>query len=241
MSPRGPDGVILPVKPAADTAPDTAPPVITIDGPTASGKGTVAQLVARALGFHYLDSGALYRVTALAARQRGIDLDDGPAVARVVGAITVRFDEDGAVQLDGRDVSEAIRTEESGQGASRVAVHPAVRAALLDLQRRSRRAPGLVADGRDMATVVFPDAALKVFLTASAEARAERRYKQLIEKGISANLAALLQGLRERDARDSTRALAPLVPAKDAFVLDSTHLDIRQTVDQVLERWPAHR
>jgi len=154
MCPRAPDGVTSPVKPDADAA----PPVITIDGPTASGKGTVAQQVARALGFHYLDSGALYRVTALAAQKHGVDLDDGPAVAGVAQAITVRFGEDGVVLLDGQDVSDAIRTEQSGQGASRVAVHPAVRAALLDLQRRCRRAPGLVADGRDMATVVFPDA-----------------------------------------------------------------------------------
>ena len=223
------------------TTPPPLPPVLAIDGPTASGKGTVAQRVAQSLGFHYLDSGALYRLTAVAAQQRHVDLDNGSAVAPVAAALNALFTHDGCILLDGEDASEAIRTEAAGQGASRVAVHPEVRAALLELQRQFRQPPGLVADGRDMATVVFPDAQLKVFLTASAESRAQRRYKQLIEKGISANLAALLQGLQERDARDMSRASAPLAAAKDAFVLDSTFLDIEQTVGKVLELWSAHR
>jgi cytidylate kinase len=223
------------------TAPTILPPVLAIDGPTASGKGTVAQRVAHALGFHYLDSGALYRLTAVAALQRSVDLDNGPAVAPVATALNAHFTHDGRILLDGQDASDAIRTEAAGQGASRVAVHPEVRAALLALQRQFRQPPGLVADGRDMATVVFPDAQLKVFLTASAESRAQRRYKQLIEKGISANLMALLQGLQERDARDMSRASAPLAAAKDAIVLDSTFLDIEQTVARVLELWSSHR
>ena len=216
-------------------------PVLAIDGPTASGKGTIAQRVAQALGFHYLDSGALYRLTALAATRDGLDLGDPAAVHPVAMALDVRFSHDGHILLQGQDVTDAIRTEAAGQGASKVAVHPPVRAALLELQRNFRQPPGLVADGRDMGTVVFPDAPLKVFLTASAESRAQRRYKQLIEKGIPANLATLLQDLLERDARDQSRAAAPLVPAKGAFVLDSTHLDIHQTVEQVLEQWAARR
>ena len=216
-------------------------PVLAIDGPTASGKGTIAQRVAQALGFHYLDSGALYRLTALAASLAGLNLDDAAAVQPVAMALDVRFSHDGHILLQGQDVTEAIRTEAAGQGASRVAVHPPVRAALLELQRNFRQPPGLVADGRDMGTVVFPDAPLKVFLTASAESRAQRRYKQLIEKGIPANLGTLLQDLLERDARDQSRATAPLVPAKGALVLDSTQLDIRQTVEQVLEQWAARR
>jgi len=159
----------------------------------------------------------------------------------VAAALNVHFTHDGRILLDGQDATDAIRTEAAGQGASRVAVYPEVRAALLELQRQFRQPPGLVADGRDMATVVFPDAQLKVFLTASAESRAQRRYKQLIEKGISANLPALLQGLQERDARDMSRASAPLAAAKDAIVLDSTFLDIEQTVAKVLELWSSHR
>jgi cytidylate kinase len=208
-------------------------PVIAIDGPTASGKGTVAQRVAQALGWHLLDSGALYRLCALAALRRDVDLDDAKALAALAAALPVRFAE-GAVELGGVDVTDAIRDEAVGNAASRIAVHAALRTALLELQRGFRRLPGLVADGRDMGTVVFPDATLKVFLVASVESRAERRYKQLIEKGFSANLADLLRDLEERDARDAKRAVAPLRPAEDAMVIDSTHLDVDQTVAEVL-------
>ena len=218
-----------------------AAPVLTIDGPTASGKGTIAQRVARTLGWHYLDSGSLYRLTALSAMDHDVGFDDAPALERLAAALPVGFDPDGRILLDGEDVTEAIRAEAVGNGASRLAVHPSVRAALLALQRGFRRPPGLVADGRDMGTVVFPDAALKVFLTASAESRAERRYKQLIEKGISATLSSLLQDLRARDARDASRAVAPLAPAEGAYVLDSTSLTIDETVAKVLDRWAARR
>jgi cytidylate kinase len=214
-------------------------PVIAIDGPTASGKGTIAQRVAAALGWHYLDSGALYRLAALAAIRDGLGFDDPAAVARIAATLPVGFGADGRIRLGDDDVTDAIRAEAVGNGASRIAVHGAVRDALLALQRGFRRPPGLVADGRDMGTVVFPDAALKVFLTASAQSRAERRHKQLIEKGISANLSSLLQGLVERDARDATRPVAPLVPAQDAHVLDSTSLTVEQTVGRVLELWAA--
>jgi cytidylate kinase len=213
-------------------------PVIAIDGPTASGKGTIAQRVAAALGFHYLDSGALYRLMSLQARRRHVRLDDGPALARLAEQLPVRF-EGARILLDGEDVTEAIRTEAHGIGASRVSVFAEVRSALLGLQHAFRRPPGLVADGRDMGTVVFPDAALKVFLTASAESRADRRLKQLNEKGISANLSSLLQDLLERDARDTSRVTAPLRAAEDAYVLDSTSLTVEQTVAAVLARWAA--
>jgi cytidylate kinase len=208
-------------------------PMIAIDGPTASGKGTVAQRVAQALGWHLLDSGALYRLCALAALRGGVDLDDTVALAALAGALPVRFVA-GGVQLDGDDVTAAIRDEAVGNAASRIAVQPALRTALLGLQRGFRRPPGLVADGRDMGTVVFPDATLKVFLTASVESRAQRRYKQLIEKGFSANLPDLLRDLEERDERDAKRAVAPLRPAEGAVVIDSTHLDIDRTVAEVL-------
>ena len=218
--------------------PRTAP-VLAIDGPTASGKGTIAQRVAAALGWHYLDSGALYRLTALAALRAGVPVDDATGLARLAAALPVGFVPDGRIRLGDDDVTEAIRDEAVGQAASRIAVHPPVREALLALQRGFRRPPGLVADGRDMGTVVFPDASLKVFLTASAESRAERRHKQLMDKGISASLSGLLQDLRERDARDASRSVAPLAPAKDAYVLDSTRLDVDQTVGRVLDRWTA--
>lgn len=215
-------------------------PLIAIDGPTASGKGTVAQRVAQVLGWAYLDSGALYRLCALAALRAGVDLDDEAGLAVLAAALAVRF-VDGRIELDGHDVTEAIRDEAVGNAASRIAVLPALRASLLGLQRSFRRPPGLVADGRDMGTVVFPDATLKVFLTATAESRAERRYKQLIEKGFSANLADLLRDLQQRDERDANRAVAPLRPAEGAVVIDSTHLGIDQTVAQVLRayRHPA--
>lgn len=208
-------------------------PVIAIDGPTASGKGTIAQRVAEALGFHYLDSGALYRLAALAALEAGTSLDDEAALARVAGGIAPRFIE-GRIELSGRDVSEAIRAEAVGVAASKIAVFPRVRQALFDLQRGFRQAPGLVADGRDMASVVFPDARLKVFLTASPEARAARRHKQLMEKGIATKIDDLARDLRERDERDMQRAAAPLAPAQGAKRLDSSALSIDQVVAQVL-------
>ncbi len=211
-------------------------PVITIDGPSASGKGTVAERVARALGFHFLDSGALYRLTALSAMQAGVALDDEAGVAKLASALPARFG-DGRVWLADGDVTEAIRAEAVGEGASKVAALPAVRAALLDRQRAYRQAPGLVADGRDMGTVIFPDAPAKVFLTASAEARAERRYKQLIEKGNSASLPALVADMQARDARDTARAVAPLKPAPGALLLDTTHMDIASAVEAVLAHY----
>ena len=213
--------------------PVVAAPVITIDGPTASGKGTVAHRVAKALGWDVLDSGALYRLTALAAMRQGVAAEDEPAVARVAETLDVRFDGP-HVYLEGGDVGHEIRREEVGNFASRVAAFPGVRQALLERQRAFRVPPGLVADGRDMGTVVFPDASLKVFLVADVVARAERRRKQLIEKGISANLDDLLRDMRERDARDTQRAAAPLAPAKDARVLDSSNLTIAETVQAIL-------
>jgi cytidylate kinase len=208
-------------------------PVIAIDGPSASGKGTVAARVARDLGFHYLDSGAIYRVTAYAAQQAGIGLEDEMALADLARSLDLRFT-GGEVYLDGRPVGDAIRTEEAGRAASRIAALPALRAALLERQRAFRQAPGLVTDGRDMGSTVFPDATLKIFLTATAEERAQRRYKQLIEKGFSASLPALLQDLRERDVRDAARSAAPLQQTADAKLLDTTHLSIDQAVNQVL-------
>ena len=213
------------------------PPVIAIDGPTASGKGTIAAAVARALGLHYLDSGALYRLVGVRAAETDTPLDDGASLARLASTLRPRF-ENGRVSLDGRDMTDAIRSEEASRLSSRVAVHAPVRQALLELQRSFRQPPRLVADGRDMGTVVFPDARLKVFLTASVEARAERRYKQLIEKGFPAKLPALLQDLRERDERDSGRAVSPLKPAEDAYQLDSSWLSIEEVVAQVLH-WYA--
>lgn len=211
-------------------------PVITIDGPSASGKGTVAERVAAALGFHFLDSGALYRLTALSAMKHGVALDDEAHVAELAAHLPASF-RDGAVWLADENVTDAIRAEAVGEGASKVAALPAVRAALLDRQRAYRQPPGLVADGRDMGTVVFADAAAKVFLTASAEARAERRYKQLIEKGNSASLSALVADMQARDARDTARAVAPLKPAPDALLLDTTQMDIESAVQAVLAHY----
>ena len=208
-------------------------PVIAIDGPSASGKGTVAARVASELGWHYLDSGALYRLTALAARRAGIAWDDEARVAAIAAGLDVVFGEN-SILLAGEEVGEAIRSEEMSSGASQVAALPAVRAALLFRQRAFRRAPGLVGDGRDMASVVFADASTKVFLTASVEVRAERRYKQLIEKGITANILPLLLDLRERDERDSQRSVAPLQQSTDAELLDTTSLSIATAVAQVL-------
>ena len=211
-----------------------AAPVIAIDGPSASGKGTVAARVAATLGFHYLDSGALYRLTALAAENKGVSWDDEPAVAAVAAQLPAEFHGE-CILLAGIDVSEAIRTEHMGIGASKVAALPAVRAALLERQRAFLRFPGLVGDGRDMGSVVFPWARTKVFLTATAEARAERRYKQLIAKGMSANIAVLLKDLQERDARDSARSVGPLKRFDDAVLVDTTSLTIEQAVQAVLD------
>ncbi|MBI5431036.1 MAG: bifunctional 3-phosphoshikimate 1-carboxyvinyltransferase/cytidylate kinase [Nitrosomonadales bacterium] len=213
-----------------------AVPVIAIDGPSASGKGTVAQRVAAKLGYHFLDSGALYRLLGLAAAKRGIALDAESQLAELAGQIDIRF-EGASIWLDGALVGDELRSEQSGAAASRVAALPGVRAALLDRQRAFRRAPGLVADGRDMASVVFPDATVKIFLTASAEARAERRYKQLKEKGMGANIAALLLDIRARDERDTQRSAAPLQQAPGATLLDTTALSIEQAVNEVLARY----
>ncbi|GLR13771.1 cytidylate kinase [Chitinimonas prasina] len=213
-------------------------PVIAIDGPSASGKGTVAARVAAALGWHYLDSGALYRLTALAVLQRGLQLDDAQQVTAVAAALDVSFLE-GMILLDGEDATELIRAEAVGEAASKVAVLPSVRAALLQRQRDFARAPGLVADGRDMGSAVFPEASLKVFLTASAEERASRRYKQLIAKGESVNILRILQDIEQRDARDRARSVAPLQQLPDAHLLDTTQLSIEQAVKAVLDWWQA--
>ncbi len=225
---------------AVTEANTTRIPVICIDGPTASGKGTLAALTAHRLGYHYLDSGALYRLSAHAAALAGVSLDDGAGVAQVARTLPVRFQGD-RIFLGAHDVSDAIRTEAAGMAASRVSAHPEVRAALLELQHSFRKLPGLVADGRDMGTVIFPDAPLKIFLTASALHRAERRHKQLISKGNPATIAAIQQDLEARDARDSSRKAAPLKPADDAKPLDNSYLSIEKSVDQVLEWWQGTR
>ena len=210
------------------------PPVIAIDGPSASGKGTIAKRVASALGFHYLESGALYRLVALIALRQ--ELTEEISIATAAAGMDVYFQGD-EIFLEDQEVSLHIRNEDVGKRASEVARLPKVRNALLERQRAFRQPPGLVADGRDMATVVFPDAELKIFLTASPEVRARRRYKQLIEKGIAANLAALSRDLAERDARDANRAVAPLVPAPDSQVLDSSALSVEAVADRILESW----
>ena len=217
---------------------ETLPPVIAIDGPSASGKGTVAQKVAEVLGFHYLDSGSLYRLVGLVARRTGIALDDEKRLAGVAGGLAVSFVGE-QILIDKQDVMDDIRTEESGHAASAVAVHPQVRAALLERQRAFRQRPGLVADGRDMGSVIFPDAALKVFLTATVEERAMRRHKQLKQKGIIATLDLLLQDIRERDARDSSRSAAPLRQGSDARLLDTTAMSVAEAVECVLAWYRA--
>jgi cytidylate kinase len=221
---------------ASSKVPPAEVPVIAIDGPSASGKGTVAARVAQALGFHYLDSGALYRLVALAALEGGIGLDDEAALAAAAEAMEVAFGE-GSVRLGGRDVTAALRAEEVGAAASRVAARPAVRQALLARQRRFRRPPGLVADGRDMGSIVFPDAPLKVFLTADVGTRAERRYKQLMEKGMYGKMPDVVEELRRRDERDVSRPVAPLRHYPDAVFLDTTGLSVDEAVQQVLGRW----
>jgi 3-phosphoshikimate 1-carboxyvinyltransferase len=215
-------------------------PVLCVDGPTASGKGTLASALAAALGYHFLDSGALYRISAYAAVQAGLALEaaNEAPIAALARNLDIVFDGE-RLLLQGHDISEAIRTEQAGMDASAVSALPAVRAALLDLQHGFRRLPGLVADGRDMGTVVFPDAGLKVYLTASAERRAQRRYKQLISKGISATLDSLCADLAARDLRDTTRAVAPLKPAQDAALLDNSELTVEQSVTQVLDWWQS--
>ncbi|HEX8605851.1 MAG TPA: (d)CMP kinase [Pseudoduganella sp.] len=218
--------------------PTTNIPVITIDGPTASGKGTVAHKVADKLGFHLLDSGALYRLTALQALRRQTSLADEHALAKLAEHLHIHFSGD-AIFLSSENVTDAIRAEEVGNTASKIAALPAVRQALFGLQLGFRKAPGLVADGRDMGTVIFPHAQLKVFLTASVEARAERRYKQLIGKGISANMDDLLTDLKARDDRDTHRTIAPLVPAEGAHVLDTSNMTVETAVEQVLGWYAA--
>ena len=217
-------------------------PVVAIDGPVGSGKGTIARRVAAALGYHLLDSGALYRLTAMAAAKRDIKLEDGDAVADIARELDVRFDsnEDGSerIWLEGDDVSLDVRRESTGEMASIVAVIPAVRAALLDRQRAFQQAPGLVADGRDMGTQVFPSASVKIFLTASAEERAKRRHKQLKDKGVDVSLAALSRDIEDRDRRDSERKVAPLRPAEDARILDSSGQSIEAVTQTVLD-WVA--
>lgn len=213
-------------------------PVVTIDGPSGAGKGTLSSAVAEKLGWHFLDSGAIYRVLAVATKHHGIEVNDEESVVPLATGLDVNFiTEMGTTRiiLEGEDVTEDIRTEVVGRAASQVAALPRVREALLRRQRAFRDGPGLVADGRDMGTVVFPDAEVKIFLTASAEERAERRYKQLREAGHDVSMARLLEDIKARDERDSTRAVAPLVPAEDAAVIDSTGLDIAQVFEKTIE------
>jgi cytidylate kinase len=209
------------------------PPVIAIDGPSASGKGTVAEGVANALGFHWLNSGGLYRAVALAALESGADLENEAGLSHIAMNLKAKFEGE-RVEIDGRNVSSALRSEKVSIAASRIAARPAVRNALLERQQAFRQPPGLVAEGRDMGSVVFPDAGLKIYLTASQEARAERRYKQLMDKGMGATMAALLQDIRERDERDSKRAAAPLQKSPDAVLIDTTKMSAADAVAQVL-------
>lgn len=211
-------------------------PVIAIDGPSASGKGTVAQRVSGSMGFHYLDSGALYRLVALVATRTGVDLADEEVLANIAVHLNVTF-EDSEIRLGSEDVANIIRTETCGNGASKIATHSQVRKALLGRQRAFRRNPGLVAEGRDMCSVVFPDATLKIFLVASIESRAQRRYKQLMEKGADVNITTILQDIRERDARDSSRRVAPLKQGTDSSFIDTTLLNITEVVNEILRRY----
>ena len=212
---------------------DPLAPVVTIDGPGGSGKGTLSSLVAAKLGWHLLDSGALYRIVAVSAQSQGIDLADENALVAMVADLQIAFIGD-KVDVNGSDLSDIIRTEETGVAASQVAALPGVRDAILALQKSFQRAPGLVADGRDMGTVVFPLSKAKIFLDASAEARADRRYKQLKNKGLSVNLRDLLEQIQERDARDRGRAVAPLKPAADALIIDSTQMTIEEVLETIM-------
>lgn len=219
---------------------DSKAPVITIDGPSASGKGTISQKVAKRLGYHMLDSGALYRVLALAAERHAIGLDNIEALEILAANLEVDFQsnqqgQERAILLEGEVVTETIRTEKVGESASQVAAIPGVRKALFDRQRAFQKHPGLVADGRDMGTIVFPEANLKVFLTASPEERAKRRYKQLKDSGVDVMLATLVKEVAERDARDANRAVAPLKPAEGAIIIDTSHLSVDQVVERVME------
>jgi len=218
-------------------------PVLTIDGPSGSGKGTISQAVAKRLRWHYLDSGAIYRAVGLAAAWESIDLSDPEAVAHCAERTEIRFESNDEgelhVYVNGKDATRLLRTETAAAAASAIAAHPPVRTALLDLQKRFRQVPGLVADGRDMGTVIFPDAQYKVFLTASAEERAKRRYKQLKDKGVSVNLDSLLHEIAARDERDAGRAVAPLKPAEDAVILDSTGMPITEVIERVLAVLPV--
>lgn len=220
---------------------NSIPPVITIDGPGGSGKGTVSRILAKQLGWHFLDSGALYRLVALGARNHAIPLYNEPALETLAAYLDVQFETDhdmqGRIILEGEDVTAALRDESCGNDASRVAILPGVRRALLGRQREFLMPPGLVADGRDMGTVIFPTAQLKIFLTASAEERANRRYKQLKDKGLDVNLADLLNDIRERDARDSSRSVAPMQAAPDAILVETTGVSIDAVIKRIVELW----
>ena len=226
-------------------APELSVPVVAVDGPSGSGKGTVCRRLASRLGWHLLDSGALYRLVAVAGQMAGLAADDIEGHSRIAGRMAVRFGSDATgaerIELEGHDVTALIRAEQTGQGASRVAAWPAVRSALTERQRAFVEAPGLIADGRDMGTVIFPSAPLKIFLTASADERAERRYKQLISKGISANIDNLRADIRARDERDMNRSAAPLKPAEDAVLLDNSQLGIEESVQRCLGWWHERR